>query len=1104
MQNTCSACGLELPPDAPRGLCPACLFQLDEPTVAGTSANSSAPTAGPALSTRRFGDYELLDEIARGGIGIVYRARQVSLDRTVAVKMILFGSLANAEQVRRFRIEASAAGSLQHPNIVAVHEVGLHQGQHFMVMDYVDGPNLARLVQDQPLPAKKAASYLKAIAEAVQFAHERGILHRDLKPSNVLIGADDRPRVTDFGLAKRFGVPPSGGSEPAEAGTPSLDLTLSGHVIGSPNYLPPEQAGGGRHKVGRASDVYSLGAILYHLLTARPPFRAETVAETLQHVQQTEPLAPRLLNPSVPRDLETICLKCLEKEPSKRYATARELADDLGRFLNDEPIHARPVTRVERAWRWCRRKPALASALVLVLLLVLVLGIGSPIAAFRINRERQRAEAARQQAEAHAYSSDMNLAKQAWDEGNLPLTRALLNAHIPTKPSEPDLRGFEWRYLWGLCRGESLKTISTGDDPVWILASSPAHSFVAACCQNSVRLLDPATGDELHRFSYPNPEATNASYAVSLASGATSLLAVHRSDGVVALWDIASRTLLMTFRPLTNNVGTLALSPDGKFLAVGKQGNREPTLTLWDISTRSQSPQQPVWTRPLSNGITALAFSSDGRTLIAGESYTGGTIRAWDAATGREAKPFPKVSGGDLIGLAVSPDGSLVADAGIEARIHVFDFTNRTLRCYFDGHSGNVVSLAFSPDGSRLISTGGDGTIRIWDIPSQKPVGLWRDPHSLDVRSATFTPSGNAFFSANGDEIRIWNPDPRQPEAVIETGQEWGWPAISPNGKWLVTSDSISSKDSPEFLGARVWDIASRQQKLYLAFKERHPLALAFSPDGQLFALGDLEKEGVIGIWNTAVWENASPRVEPLAHVTNGFEAGSISYSPDGKILAAAGLEFVSDYPSGATNRLAFWEVGSWKKLNLLPEAGAGLTERAGAASVAFSNDGRLLAIGHRDGWVRLWDFRQQRLVKEFKAHDNINFGGAVVRFSGDDLWLASVSMGGRSVVLFDLADLEHARVLLSPKDSTARTWWAAFAPDNKSLVTAHNDGLVKFWNLKTLRMALTLRHSYGPGGFLAFAPNGNLLATEDGHGVVKLWSAPSFAEITQKDKARK
>jgi serine/threonine protein kinase len=293
-------------------------------------------------------------------MGVVYKARQVSLDRIVAVKMILFGPLASAEQVRRFRTEASAAGCLQHPNIVAIHEVGLHEQQHYLVMDYVDGPNLGRLVHDGPLPAKRAAGYVKLIAEAVHYAHERGILHRDLKPSNVLIDSDDRPRVVDFGLAKRLAAN-------SELGTQNSELTLSGQVLGSPNYMPPEQAGAGRIKVGRYSDVYSLGAILYHLLTGRPPFQAETVAQTLNLVTSTEPLSPRLLNPGVARDLETICLKCLEKGPGKRYPTAQALAAELARFLNDEPIQARPVNRLERAWRWCRRKPVVAGLLASLL-----------------------------------------------------------------------------------------------------------------------------------------------------------------------------------------------------------------------------------------------------------------------------------------------------------------------------------------------------------------------------------------------------------------------------------------------------------------------------------------------------------------------------------------------------------------------------------------------------------------------------------------------------------------------------------------------------------------------------------------------------------------
>src|SRR3989454_3548835 len=371
-ETTCLKCGAPLTGDARGGFCPKCLF-------AQASTGDPIPVAAgahiPFPSNRAFGDYELLEEIARGGMGIVYRARHVSLDRIVAVKMLLFGPLASAEFVKRFRAEASAAASLQHPNIVAIHEVGVHQGQQYFAMDYVDGQSLAKLLANGPLVARNAASYLKTIAEAIHYAHERGLLHRDLKPSNVLIDASDQPRVTDFGLARRL----DGDSE----------LTVTGQVLGSPNYMPPEQARGKRGKVSRRSDVYSLGAMLYHLLTGRPPFVGEAITDTLEQVLNAEPVSPRLLHPSLPRDLETICLKCLEKEPDKRYATAQALADELGRFLNHEPVHALPVSRAERIWRWCRRKPALATALAVALLLLLVLLTGGPVLTYRVNRARK-------------------------------------------------------------------------------------------------------------------------------------------------------------------------------------------------------------------------------------------------------------------------------------------------------------------------------------------------------------------------------------------------------------------------------------------------------------------------------------------------------------------------------------------------------------------------------------------------------------------------------------------------------------------------------------------------------------------------------------------
>ena len=295
--------------------------------------------------------------------------------------MILGGQLAGPEGVWRFRQEAEAAAQLKHPDIVAIHEIGERDGQHFFSMDFIEGQTLRQLTRDNPLPAPSAAAYLKTIAEAVHCAHERGVVHRDLNPSNVLIGVAGQPHVTDFGLAKRIG---------SEA-----DLTQTNAAMGTPGYMPPEQAGGQSKTVGPLADVYALGAMRDDLLTGGPPFRAATPLETMVQVVNKEPVAPRLLNASIPRDLETICLKCLEKEPSRRYTSALALAEDLGRFQRDEPIQARPVGRGERFRRWCRREPVLACLGASVLLLLLVVAIGSTSAALRIANARDGERRAR-------------------------------------------------------------------------------------------------------------------------------------------------------------------------------------------------------------------------------------------------------------------------------------------------------------------------------------------------------------------------------------------------------------------------------------------------------------------------------------------------------------------------------------------------------------------------------------------------------------------------------------------------------------------------------------------------------------------------------------
>ena len=344
--RVCRECGSPIPASTRDGFCPSCLIDLALEAPEKTAVGASLEHNFPNPAGQSFGNYELIEKIGEGGMGVVYKARQRSLNRVVALKFILSGSRASGAEIKRFRSEATAAATLQHPNIVAIHEVGEHDGRHYFSMDYIEGKSLAEVIRGTPLAAERAASCVKTIAEAIHHAHQRGILHRDLKPANILLDASDQPRITDFGLAKHIQM--------------DSGITVSGHVIGTPSYMPPEQALGKRLDIGPAVDVYSLGAILYDLLTGRPPFRADTPVDTLRQVVEAEPAAPQSLNPKVPFDLQTICLKCLAKEPGQRYASAQELADDLGRFLRHEPIQARPVGSLGRLWRWCRRNPAVA------------------------------------------------------------------------------------------------------------------------------------------------------------------------------------------------------------------------------------------------------------------------------------------------------------------------------------------------------------------------------------------------------------------------------------------------------------------------------------------------------------------------------------------------------------------------------------------------------------------------------------------------------------------------------------------------------------------------------------------------------------------------
>ncbi len=416
---------------------------------------------------RAFGEYVLEARLGQGGMGVVYRARDWKLNRTVAIKMLLGGQFASGDALRRFRTEAEAAAKLRHPNIITLYEVGEVEGIAYFSMEYIEGRNLAEVVQKESVPFTTCARWMRGIADAVEHAHSQGILHRDLKPSNILIDPFGEPRVTDFGLARHSGT--------------DSNMTLTGQALGSPGYMPPEQARGEHRNAGPTSDVYGLGAVLYHLLTGRPPYLADSVAAILSQIENSEPIAPRRLNPSIPIDLQTLALKCLEKEPSRRLPTAKSLREELDRFLAQEPIHSRAVSPAERVWRWCLRRPAIAS-LAAALVLALVFGsLGIFIQWRRAEHQKSQAVASASIARRNEYAADIKAASDAWQRGDLAEARRWLNRHQPS-PGTEDLRGFEWYFLRSLAKGlesaelvqhtSTVSSVTLSPDGRWLASGS--------------------------------------------------------------------------------------------------------------------------------------------------------------------------------------------------------------------------------------------------------------------------------------------------------------------------------------------------------------------------------------------------------------------------------------------------------------------------------------------------------------------------------------------------------------------------------------------------------------------------------------------------------
>jgi sugar lactone lactonase YvrE len=742
----------------------ACAGLLPPPDPYATRGSGDSLPEPPRESWPLVPGYEILGELGRGGMGVVYKARQAKLDRVVALKMILHSRHAGADGRARFRAEAEAVARLQHPNIVQIFEVGEHDGLPFFALEYLEGGTLDRKLTHKPAPVREAAALVRTLADAVQAAHARGIVHRDLKPANVLLSSpfsrdaessqrsalpsaprcedsalrlnDRQPKITDFGLAKRLD---------------RASETRDGSVMGTPHYMAPEQAAGQVEQVGPAADVYALGAILYECLTGRPPFLASSVLEVLEQVRTQEAVSPRRLRPGVPADLETICLKCLRKEPARRYTTARELADDLGRFLEGKPVLARPVGWPEKVGKWARREP-LAAALLSLVALVTATGLTGVLLAWR------SAVAAHLEADERAEERD--LAYQAEARQRESLEQQLCFSRIALADREIRAGKSAWaRRLLDLCPG-SLRHWE------WQYLDRRVRGAVP------VVLDGPQRGVSCVAFD---------------REGTT--LAAASGDGSVRLWRSETGKPLHELTGHDDSVNWVCFAPDGKRLA---SADAAGVVALWDAQTGQPCKRLTGHEQPVS----ALAWHPDGR-LLASATFPldgPGEVWLWDVGRGRAVRRF-RGHAGRVSGLAWGRDGGLLASAGHDGTVRLLDGETFEERLVLTGHRLPVSAVAFSPDGLLLASAAGRVEA---ERPEQGEVLLWRADtgevvHRLTghVRRPTtvaFSPDGQRLASAGWDgEVKLWDVATGQEVLTLTAGAEAVMHvAFSPDGRWLA------------------------------------------------------------------------------------------------------------------------------------------------------------------------------------------------------------------------------------------------------------------------------------------------------------------------------